>query len=399
MQRTVLGVASAALLSTAFVTTSLPAQPAPAPTSWPARSATIKSSQHDFQLVKVVDGFVNPWAMAFLPGGDMLVTERPGRVRLVRGGKLLPSPVAGVPAVAAAGQGGLLDIVLHPDFAQNHFVYLTYSKPITGGSTTALFRAKWQNDALVDGRDLFVAETKGRPGHFGSRIAFDRKGHVFLTVGERQAPPEGDLAAHPAQDLSNHHGKVIRLMEDGSVPKDNPFVGKSGAKPEIYSYGHRNPQGLVINPVTGDIWETEHGPQGGDELNFIQPGKNYGWPVIGFGVNYGPGKAIHASTTAPGMENAKNVWVPSIATSGLLLYTGDKFPAWKGNLFVGGLAGQRLVRVTLDGDKAEGTENLVRNQGRVRDVRQGPDGYIYLAIEDQGGKPTPILRLEPVARR
>ena len=364
-----------------------------------AQGQVFNSSAHDYRVVTVADGFVNPWSMAFLPNGDLLVTERGGRLRIVRGGKLLPTPVAGVPAVVAAGQGGLLDVALHPQFATNRTVYLTYSKQMPSGSTTALHMARIENEALVDGKDIFVAESKGRPGHFGSRITFDRNGHLFISVGDRQIAPEGDLAKHPAQDLSNHHGKIIRLNLDGSVPADNPFVKQAGAKPEIWSYGHRNPQGLLVHPVTGDLWETEHGPQGGDELNLIEPGKNYGWPVVGFGVNYGPGKAIHASTMAPGMENAKNVWVPSIATSGLLVYTGDKFPAWKGSVFVGGLAGQRLARVTLDGQKPEVIDNLVRNQGRIRDVRQGPDGYVYLAIDDQQGKPTPVVRLEPVARK
>lgn len=375
------------------------AQAAPTPTSWPARSAVIKSALHDYQVVKVVDGLINPWGMAFLPGGDMLVAERPGRLRLVRGGKLQPTAVAGVPTVVASGQGGLLDVALHPNFAVNKYVYLTYSKPVTGGSTTALHRAIWRNDSLVEGKDLFVAETRGNPGHFGSRIAFDGKGHILVSVGERQVPPEGNLAAHPAQDLSNHHGKVVRLNEDGTAASDNPFVGKAGAKPEIYSYGHRNPQGLIVHPVTGQIWEVEHGPQGGDELNLIQPGKNYGWPVVGFGVNYGAGKAIHASTTAPGIENAKVVWVPSIATSSLMVYTGTKFPGWRGNFFVSGLAGQRLVRVTVDGETADIAENLARNMGRIRTAAQGPDGYIYLTIDDQASKPSPLLRIEPVARR
>jgi glucose/arabinose dehydrogenase len=365
-----------------------------------AQTPVYKSSAHDYRLVTVASGFVNPWSIAFLPSGDMLVTERPGRLRIVRGGKLLPTPVAGVPEVVVRGQGGLLDVALHPNFAQNGFVYLTYSKPVgSGAATTALYRAKFSNDALVEGKDLFVAETKGAPGHFGSRITFDKSGHVFISVGDRQVAPEGDLANHPAQQLSNHHGKIIRLMDDGRVPADNPFVSTAGAKPEIWSYGHRNPQGLTIHPVTGDLWEIEHGPQGGDELNFVEPGKNYGWPVVGFGVNYGPGKAIHSATMMKGMENAKNVWVPSIATSGLLVYTGTKFPEWKGSVFVGGLAGQRLVRLTLDGQKAEVADNLVKNQGRVRDVRQGPDGFIYLAIDDQQGKPTSVVRLEPVARR
>jgi glucose/arabinose dehydrogenase len=364
-----------------------------------AAGQVYKSSAHDYRVVTVANGFVNPWAIAFLPNGDMLVTERPGRLRIVRGGTLLPTPVAGVPAVAAAGQGGLLDIELHPQFATNKTVYLTYSKPVTGGSTTALYMARFENDALVGGKDIFVAETKGRPGHFGSRVTFDKSGHLFMSIGERQAPPEGDLTKHPAQDLSNHHGKIVRLNLDGSVPADNPFTRQAGAKPEIWSYGHRNPQGLLVHPVTGDLWEIEHGPQGGDELNLIEPGKNYGWPVVGFGVNYGPGKAIHASTMAQGMENAKHVWVPSIATSGLLVYTGSKFPEWKGSVFVGGLAGMRVARLTLDGQKAELADNLVKGLGRIRDVRQGPDGLIYLAVDDQQGKPTAVVRLEPVARR
>ena len=383
-------VAAGVVLGSTGVTSVAAAQAAP---------AVFKSSVHDYRVVPVVDGFVNPWGLAFVPGGDLLVTERPGRLRIVRGGKLLPNAVSGVPAVVAAGQGGLLDVVVHPNFAQNRYVYLTYSKQVNGGSTTALHRAKLVNDALVEGQDIFVADTRGRPGHFGSRIAFDGKGHVFMTVGDRQAPPEGDLPAHPAQDLSVHQGKVLRLMEDGSAPKDNPFVGRSGAKPEIWSYGHRNPQGLVVHPTTGAVWATEHGPQGGDELNLVEAGKNYGWPVVGFGVNYGPGKAIHASTMAPGMENAKHVWVPSIATSGLMVYTGDKFPAWKGSVFAGGLAGQRVARLTLDGARADLADNLVRNMGRVRDVRQGPDGFVYVVLDDQQGKPTGIVRLEPVARK
>ncbi|WP_396216964.1 PQQ-dependent sugar dehydrogenase [Gemmatimonas sp.] len=389
MRRSFLRLAAAVVLPVALGATALSAQ-----------SPVYKSTMHDYRVVTVASGFVNPWSIAFLPSGDLLVTERPGRLRIVRGGKLLPTPVAGVPEVVARGQGGLLDVALHPNFAQNGFVYFTYSKPVGGGAaTTALYRAKFSNDALVEGKDLFVAETKGAPGHFGSRITFDKSGHVFISVGDRQVPPEGDLPNHPAQLLTNHHGKIIRLMDDGRVPTDNPFVNTAGAKPEIWSYGHRNPQGLTIHPVTGDLWEIEHGPQGGDELNLVEPGKNYGWPVVGFGVNYGPGKAIHSATMMKGMENAKNVWVPSIATSGLLVYTGTKFPEWKGSVFVGGLAGQRLVRVTLDGQKAEVADNLVKNQGRVRDVRQGPDGFIYLAIDDQQGKPTAIVRLEPVARK
>lgn len=377
----------AALPALAFAATACGAQ----------SNAVQRSSAHDFRVVPVVEGLVNPWGMTFLPNGDMLVTERPGRVRIVRGGALVATPVAGAPAVVASGQGGLLDIALHPDFARNRFVYLTYSKQVDGGSTTALHRARFENDALVGGQDIFVAETRGRPGHFGSRIAFDGRGHVYITVGDRQAAPSGDLEKHPAQDLTNHHGKVIRLMDDGRVPTDNPFVGRANVKPEIYSYGHRSMQGLLVHPTTGDIWETEHGPQGGDELNLVLPGRNYGWPVVGHGVNYG-GAVIHASKTREGMENPRNVWVPSIATSGLLLYTGNRFPNWKGSMFVGGLVGEQLVRLTLNGQNPTVADTLLKGRGRVRDVRQGPDGLIYIAIDHQQGQPTPILRLEPVAR-
>lgn len=359
-----------------------------------------KSAQHDFRVVPVVDGLMNPWSIAFLPDGDMLVTELPGRLRIVRNGKLLEQPVQGVPAVVAKGQGGLLDVALHPQFATNHLVYLSYSKPVgdSGAATTAVARGRLDHDRLTGVEDVFVAVTKGAPGHFGSRLAFDKAGFLFVTVGDRMVPPTGDLMAHPAQDTTNHHGTINRIYDDGKVPPDNPFVGKPGARPEIWSYGHRNPQGLVIDPTSGEVWETEHGPQGGDELNRIQKGRNYGWPVIGFGVNYGSGAAIHAGTHHAGMEQPINVWVPSIAVSGAMIYTGDKFPGWKGSLFVGGLAGDQLDRLTLDGKKAEFAEILLRRQGRVRYVAQGTDGFIYIAIDGES-RPSSILRLEPVARR
>ena len=371
-----------------------------AATAVSAQLPVFKSADHDYRVTTVVTGFVNPWSMAFLPGGDMLVTERPGRLRIVRNGKLLPTPVAGVPEVSARGQGGLLDVVPHPNFATNKLVYISYSKPLAAGqSTTAVIRARFENDKLVDVKEVFLADTKGAPGHYGSRLAFDKDGFLFITVGDRQVAPSGNLEAHPAQDIANHHGTINRIHDDGRVPADNPLVDKPNAKHEIWSYGHRNPQGLVVHPVTGDVWATEHGPQGGDELNLIKRGANYGWPVIGFGVNYGSGNIIHSSTQRKGMEQPVNVWVPSIATSGLMLYTGDKFPAWKGSLFVGGLAGEQLARVTLNGQAAQVAEILVRNQGRIRDVRQGLDGLIYLAIDSSKGEPTAIMRLEPVARR
>lgn len=358
-----------------------------------------RSALHDFRLTPVVDGLVQPWSIAFLPGGDMLVTERPGRLRIVRQGRLLPAPVAGVPEVVYNGQGGLFEVAVHPDFARNRAVYLTYAKAKADGSgaTTALVRATFEKDALTNVTPLFESVSTGR-GHFGGKIAFDGKGHVFLTLGDRQVPPDGDLEAHPAQDLSNHHGVLVRLNEDGTVPADNPFVKTANAKPEIWSYGHRNMQGLAIDPATGHVWTTEHGPQGGDELNLDRPGRNYGWPVIGFGVNYVTGAAIHAGTHREGMEQPAHIWVPSIGISGAFFYTGDRFPQWKGQLFVGGLAGQQIGRVTIAGDTVLARETLQPGVGRIRDLRQGPDGHIYIVTEDRDAKPTAVYRMEPVAR-
>jgi glucose/arabinose dehydrogenase len=360
------------------------------------QSTIHRSAHHDYRVVTVAQGLEVPWSMAFLPNGDMLVTERPGRLRIVRNGTLLPDPVPGVPEVLAQGQGGLLDVLPHPDFASNRLIYLSFSKPIGDGSsaTTAVVRGRFENDRLTDVEEIFEADSRGR-GHYGSRLAFDRDGYLFITVGDRQVPPQGDLEAHPAQDISNHHGTVNRIHDDGRIPVDNPFVGESDARPEIWSFGHRNQQGLAIHPETGDIWATEHGPQGGDELNLIQPGLNYGWPVIGYGVNYGSGARIHEGTHREGMEQPAHFWVPSIATSGLMFYTGDQFPEWRGNLFVGGLGGEQIARLTLDGQRVVREETILQGMGRVRDILQGPDGYIYVAIENRRGDPTPIVRLEP----
>lgn len=361
-----------------------------------------KSKLHDFRLVTVVEGVVSPWGMAFLPNGDLLVTQRGGDLRIVRGGKLLPTPVAGVPAVRASGQGGLLDIVAHPRFSENRFIYLSYAKPLEEGrlGQTAVARARFEDDRLVDVQEIFLAKnvSPGR-GHYGSRLAFDRAGHLFITLGDRQVPPTGDLEKHPAQDLATHHGKIIRLNDDGSVPADNPFVNTPGALPEIWSYGHRSVQGLAVHPETDQVWTDEHGPQGGDELNLTEAGKNYGWPVVGYGVNYRSGSAIHPGTMRQGMEQPVNVWVPSIGVSGLVIYTGDRYPQWKGNFFVGGLVGERLVRLTMDGTRVRSIENLVEGRGRIRAIRQGPDGYLYLGFEDAAGGPSRIVRLEAVPRR
>jgi aldose sugar dehydrogenase len=359
----------------------------------------LRSALHDYRVANLVDALVQPWSIAFLPGGDILITERPGRLRIVRQGKLLPQAVEGLPAVAFSSQGGLLEVMPHPDFAANRLLYFTYSKPDAPGrpSSTALGRARFENDRLTKFEELFQAVSEGR-GHFSGKLAFDKSGYLFLSLGDRQVPPEGTLEAHPAQDLSNHHGKIIRLHDDGRVPADNPFVKRPGARPEIWSYGHRNMQGLTVHPETGELWADEHGPQGGDELNRIQAGRNYGWPVIGFGVNYTTGLAIHSGTHRNGMEQPINIWVPSIGISGLMVYTGDKFPQWRGNMFAGGMVGERLARLTLQGQRVVQQETLVPQMGRIRDVRQGLDGYIYLVTDDRDGKPTPVYRLEPVDR-
>ena len=378
----------------------------------------VKTALHDFKVETVVGGLVHPFAMAFTPEGDLLVTERPGRLRIVRKGVLVAAPVAGLPDVLALGHGGMpqdgreqpgmRDVVLHPDFASNRLIYISYTKPGANGlGNLAVARGRFEHDRLSDVKEIFHADAPGngsdRSSQWGGRLAFDRRGYLFITVGDRQWPSAGDLAAHPAQDLSRHNGKTVRLHDDGRVPADNPFVGRSGVRPEIWTYGHRNAQGLAVHPETGDVWLDEHGPQGGDELNLIRPGLNYGWPVIGFGVNYRTGLAIHEGTQKYGMEPPRHVWVPSIGVTGMLFYTAQKFAGWKGDMIVASLAGQRLVRLRLDGQRVIAEETLIRGMGRLRDVQQGPDGLVYVAVDGDArgfdGSPTPILRLVPVERR
>jgi aldose sugar dehydrogenase len=353
-----------------------------------AGAQTHSSERHSFRIDTIATGLENPWSVAFLPGGDVLVTERPGRLRLIRGGALQPNPVVGVPAVAARGQGGLLDVVLHPAFAENRLVYLSYSKPGERGATTAVVRGRLEGERLEDVQEIFEAEAWSQAGvHFGSRMLFDGEGKLFVTVGER-----GTMSN--AQELGNHAGKVMRLNEDGTVPADNPFVGTEGARPEIYAYGIRSPQGLTLHPVTGEVWETEHGPRGGDEVNLIRPGRNYGWPVITYGINYN-GNPISDITEKDGLEQPLHYWVPSIATSGLTIYDGDAFPQWRGSLFAGGLAGMHLARIAFDGTRVTGTERLLEGpQWRIRDVRQGPDDLLYLLVDAPSGL---LLRLQPAS--
>ena len=367
--------------------------------SVPAQAATQRAGGVSFKVVRVVDDLAFPLSMAFLPDGDMLVTEKAGKLRRVTNGVLNPTPIEGVPTVHSRGQGGLHEVALHPQFASNKVIYLAYAKMMDGGkATTVLARARLEGNALVDLKEIFVAQTNSSAGqHYGGRVAFDTDGFLYLSVGDRGAPPSGDLEAHPAQNPGDHQGTIVRLHDDGRVPADNPFVGQAGKLPEIWSYGHRNPQGLAVNPTTGALFDSEHGPRGGDELNLVQKGKNYGWPVITYGINYS-GTPITDERSRAGMEQAVKYWVPSIATSGLLFYTGDKFPLWKGSAFVGGLEGEQLARVTLDGNTFKSEETLLKDVvGRIRDVRQGPDGFIYLAIDKNGG-PGTVMRLEPIAK-
>jgi glucose/arabinose dehydrogenase len=353
-----------------------------------AFAQTYKSDEHSFSVVQVVKGLEQPWSLAFLPDGRMLVTEKAGRLRMISNGKLEPQPVAGLPRVTVHGQGGLHDVVLHPDFSRNSLVYLAYAARGEDGVGTELARGRLADGRLEDVQVLFRQSPKGRTGnHFGGRIVFDRAGYVYLTLGDRGEMPR-------AQRPDDHAGSVIRLHDDGRVPDDNPFVGKPGWKPEKFDLGHRNQQGAALHPQTGVLWTHEHGPQGGDEVNIIRAGANYGWPVITYGVNYGTGTKIGEGTAKPGMEQPIHYWVPSIAPSGMAFYTGDRFPRWKGNLFVGALRDQMLVRLQLDGAKVVKEERLLKNVlGRVRDVRVGPDGLIYLLTDESNGV---LARLDPL---
>jgi aldose sugar dehydrogenase len=348
--------------------------------------------QHQIRLT-VTKGLAHPFSMAFLPDGAILITERPGRLRIVRNGVLDPTPVAGLPQIRAQGLGGLMDLALDPHFAENKLIYFTYDKPAaTGnGGVRTLGRARWDGTAMTDERDLFSAIPSGN----ASRIIFGRDGMIYMTIGI------GDNEAMKAQDLNELAGKVLRLKDDGTVPPDNPFVGKAGARPEIYTYGHRNGLGLALEPETGRLWECEDGPNGGDEVNILQAGKNYGWPVVSNGRFY-LGPKVSVGDYKEGMEPPVVYWVPAIAVSGLTFYTGDKFPRWKNNLFVGGMrqgevprSGQ-LVRLDFNDEWEElHRESMFHElQNRIRDVRQGPDGLLYVLTEENDGA---LLKMEPWA--
>ncbi|MBT1510876.1 sorbosone dehydrogenase family protein [Bradyrhizobium sp. SRL28] len=350
------------------------------------------SSAGELEIRTIARGLANPWALAFLPDGKMLVTERPGRMRIVTAEGQISPPLKGVPEVWASSQGGLLDVVVDKSFAQNKTIYFCFAERTDGGGRTTVARAKL-NDGNVRLDDVKIIFRQQGPlssgNHYGCRIAQAEDGNLFVALGDHFTHRD------QAQNLGNHLGKLIRIAPDGSVPSGNPFAGRTDAKPEIWSYGHRNVQALAINPASGDPWEIEHGPRGGDELNLIGKGKNYGWPVIGYGIDYS-GAKIHDATAKDGMEQPLKYWVPSIAPSGMAFYTGKLFPKWNGSLFTGALRGAMLVRLTLNGNAVTSEERLLENlHERIRDVRQGPDGSLWLLTDSSNGR---VLRVAPAVK-
>ncbi|MGF1525389.1 MAG: PQQ-dependent sugar dehydrogenase [Candidatus Competibacterales bacterium] len=354
-----------------------------------ADGAVYRSAQHDFRVTTVAEGLRYPWGLAFLPDGRMLVTERTGRLRVIEADQLLADSVAGLPDhIAVGGQGGLFDVLPHPDFAANGMIYLSFAGEGPGGSNTEVVRGILDGMALTQVETLFRAQTKSSGGrHFGGRLAFGADGMLYLALGDRGS-------RNRAQDTQNHVGSLIRLRPDGGIPADNPFADGADALPQIYTYGNRNMQGLALQPGSDRLWTHEHGPRGGDEVNVMLAGANYGWPVVTYGVNYS-GSVISRRQRAPGMEDPRHYWDPSIAPSGMAFYTGQAFPNWQGDLFVGALKYQLLVRLEIDGTEVVGEERLLqREYGRIRDVRVGPDGHLYLLTDAPMGQ---VLRLEPVA--
>jgi glucose/arabinose dehydrogenase len=385
------GVSLALLVS--LLTANLPAQGVSVPPRpLPDTPFLVDSAEQRQIRISAIKGLSHPWSLAFLPDGDMLVTERPGRLRIVRNGVLDPSPIAGVPAVHAEGLAGLMDIALHPKFAETRLVYLSFSKAMGGGShTSALVRGRLEGTTLVDVKEIFVANAVGKGPAAGNPIVFGRDGYLYMGVG-------GALD-DVAQKGDNHFGKMVRLRDDGTVPPDNPFVGRPEYKPEIYSLGHRNMLGLTVHPVTGAVWENENGPLGGDEVNILEPGANYGWPLVSYGRQYS-GERVSDLPSRQGFVEPELIWVPSIAISGMTFYTGDRFPHWKNNLFAGGLqfggirgTGQ-LHRVVFNEKWQEIRREalLVELRQRIRNVRQGPDGLLYVLTDEGDGA---ILKLEP----
>jgi glucose/arabinose dehydrogenase len=348
-----------------------------------------------FEKTTVVEGLEHPWSIAWLPDGAMLITERPGRLRIVRNGTLDPTAISGVPEVLATGQGGLMDVSLHPNFAQNRFIYLTYAHGSEDANRTRVARATFDGKTL-SGMQVIFEVSQPKPGgqHFGSRITWLPDGTMLVAIGDGGNPPtelDGDLIRKQAQKLNSRLGKILRLNDDGSVPKDNPFASDANADPAIWSYGHRNIQGLTFDPTAQRVWSTEHGSRGGDELNQPQAGKNHGWPVVTYSQEYTGGE-ISNERSRPGMEDPKVVWTPAIAPSGLAFYTGDRFAQWKGDLFAGGLISQDVRRIDLDESGNVLGQDAISIGQRVRDVRQGPDGLLYILTDESNGQ---LICLEP----
>jgi len=376
-------------------------RPPNAPAQKPAFEGQTRAPEHKlnvaYDVVTVAEGLQAPWGMTFLPGGKMLVTEKAGRLRVVAADGKLSEPVTGLPAMDTRGQGGLLDVALDPAFARNQLIYWSFAEPHDDRTTnTAVARGKFVDGDAPRVENVEVIYRQSPPmmstGHYGSRLVFGRDGTLFVTQGERQIEAGRQLV----QKMDTLLGKIVRINADGTIPKDNPFVGKEGVRPEIWSLGHRNVQAATLNPTTGELWEVEHGTRGGDEINIARKGKNYGWPVIAYGIEY-QGKPITGDITAQaGMEQPLYYWDPVIAPSGMVFYTGDLFPAWKGSLFVGGLASTNLVRLDVKGEKVVGEERLLKDMQpkaeRIRNVRQGPEGALYLLTDSPQGR---VLKLVP----
>lgn len=397
IQRIGLGIAGIAIAACSATSPNI-ATPAPSAEVSPSPAVSASAAVQGFQQKTIAEGLERPWGMAWLPDGTMLISEKAGRLRILRNGVLEPTPIAGVPEVMPSGQGGLLDVSLHPRFAENRFVYLTYASGTADANRTRIARATFDGKALQDLRVIFeVSQVKSGTQHFGSRILWLPDGTMLVAIGDGGNPPvqlEGDLIRKQAQNLRSRLGKIVRLNDDGSIPRDNPLVANANADPAVWSYGHRNIQGIAFDPGTKRVWVTEHGARGGDELNLAEAGKNYGWPLVTHSQEYAGGE-ISQERSRPGTIDPKVVWTPAKAPSGLAFYTGDRFPAWKGNLFAGGLVSQDVRRIELDAAGNVRSQEEIRIGQRVRDVRQGPDGLLYVLTDESNGK---LIRLEPTNR-
>jgi glucose/arabinose dehydrogenase len=386
---------SAAPPNTAAVAPNVAPTAAPTAEASPLQAVSPSSTARGFKQATVAEGLERPWGMAWLPDGSMLISEKAGRLRLLKNGVLEPTPIAGVPSVMSSGQGGLMDVSIHPRFAENRFVYLTYASGTADANRTRIARARFDGKALQDLRVIFeVSQVKSGTQHFGSRILWLPDGTMLVAIGDGGNPPvqlEGALIRKQAQNLRSRLGKIVRLNDDGSIPRDNPFATNANADPAIWSYGHRNIQGIAFDPGTKRVWITEHGARGGDELNLAEAGKNYGWPLVTHSQEYAGGE-ISQERSRPGMVDPKVVWTPATAPSGLAFYTGDRFPAWRGNLFAGGLVSQDVRRIELDAAGNVRSQEEISIGQRVRDVRQSPDGLLYVLTDESNGK---LIRLEP----